>query len=73
MADGEAKRSFPPFTELVIAHNPGESSCLLMRHGENGSMADTFHLNLDDAMLQAEWQFEVKPEEWLVIDEQYGF
>ncbi|HEY4354738.1 MAG TPA: hypothetical protein VGN16_03245 [Acidobacteriaceae bacterium] len=72
ISDSKGTRSFPPFTELVIAKDPGESGYFLMHHCSDGSAADTFHLTLEDAMYQAEWELDVKPEEWTVIDEPYG-
>jgi hypothetical protein len=71
LVDNEGKRDFPPFISLVITQNPGEKSCYLMHLCENGQGADTWHESLDDALHQAEWEFDVRPEEWVDINEPF--
>jgi hypothetical protein len=38
---------------------------------ENGQGTDTFHLTLDDALHQAEYEFGVRPEEWINVREPF--
>jgi hypothetical protein len=55
---------FPPFASLEIVQHPGDSAFYLLHLCENGQVADTYHETLDDAFHQAEYEFDVKPEEW---------
>lgn len=71
LIDGGCKRDFPPFTSLAVTQVPGEKSCYLMHICENGPGADTSHESLDDALHQAEWEFDVRPEEWVDINEPF--
>jgi hypothetical protein len=65
LSDAQGVRNFPPFVELVIAAYPGETSCYLFHICAHGQMADTWHEVIEDALHQAEWEFGVKPEEWV--------
>ena len=69
LSDSQGIREFPPFVSLVITQSPGESGFYLMHCCENGQGADTWHETLDDALHQAEYEFEVKPEEWIETNE----
>ncbi len=71
LSDSRGVRPFPPFVELVIAHYPGQAGFYLMHHAADGTGTDTWHERIEDAMDQAEWEFEVKPEEWITTDEPY--
>jgi hypothetical protein len=64
LADSQGQREFPPFTSLEIAQFAGDSGYYLLHLCENGQGTDTWHATLDDALHQAEYEFEVKPEEW---------
>ena len=66
------KRPFAPFKELIIAHDPGTVGCYLMHHSIDGRAADTWHESLEDALHQAEWEFEVELSEWVEINEFTG-
>ena len=62
--DGKGRRDFPPFVRLEIAAYPGDDGYYLLHICEDGSMADTHHATLDEALHQAEWEFHVQPAEW---------
>jgi len=40
---------------------------LLYLDDNNAEMTDTWHETLEDAMAQAEWEFQVQPEEWEMV------
>ena len=65
----DGRHEFPPFVELKITQFPGDSGYYLMHICEDGQAADTWHLTLDDAFHQAEWEFGVSPDEWTEINE----
>jgi hypothetical protein len=69
LIDEKGAREFPPFTSLLIAQYPGDAGYYLMHLCEGGVGADTWHQNLDDALHQAEWEFGVSPEEWIVTND----
>ena len=71
LVDCNGKRPFAPFTELVIAHYPATAGYYLMHHSIDGTGTDTWHENLEDALSQGEWEFEVKPFEWVETNEPY--
>lgn len=68
ISDAKGKRDFPPFVELAIASYPGETSCYLFHVCADGQVADTWHQNIEEALNQAEWEFGVKPEEWMTLE-----
>jgi hypothetical protein len=43
-----------------------------MHHSIDGTGTDTWHESLEDVLHQGEWEFEVKPSEWIEINEPYG-
>jgi hypothetical protein len=55
----------------VITQYPGKLSCYLMHICEDGSGTDTWHESLEDALLQAEWEFGVRLEEWTETNEPF--
>jgi hypothetical protein len=59
------QKDFPPFVWLEIAQFDDDPGFYLLYHSESGMDADTWHLSLEDAMHQAEFEFNVKPDEWL--------
>jgi hypothetical protein len=64
LCDNKGKKSYPPFSSLEIAQHPGDQDYYLLYLCENGQVADTWHQTLEDALQQAEFEFDVKPEEW---------
>jgi hypothetical protein len=68
ISDASRKREFPPFVELVIAADPGETSCYLFHVCPDGRVADTWHQSIEEAVDQAEWEFGVQPGEWIAPD-----
>ena len=69
LVSGPAQREFSPFTSLVIARFREDSGYCLLHLCENGQGTDTWHMTLDDALHQAEYEFDVKPEEWIEPNE----
>jgi hypothetical protein len=69
MNDAKGRRPFPSFTSLEIAHYHGSVGYYLFHICADGQMADTWHTSLDDALYQAEWEFGVRPDEWVNISE----
>jgi hypothetical protein len=55
---------FPPFVRLEIAQYEGDMGFYLLYYPAVGHGTDTWHLSLEDAMHQAEYEFGVKSEEW---------
>jgi len=62
--DADGRREFAPFISLEIASYPNEDSCYLFHISEDGQMADTWHQSVEEAMEQAEFEFEVRSDEW---------
>ena len=58
---------FPPFTSLVIAQYPGDSGYYLLHLCDDGTGTDTYHSTIEEAVHQAAYEFDVKPEEWVDI------
>ena len=65
--DARGEREFPPFVRLEIAKYPGDQGYYLLHICEDGSMADTHHSTLEEAVHQAEWEFGVQGNEWQVV------
>ena len=72
LSDSKGVRPFPPFKSLQIAHYPDSKEYYLFRLCGDGLGTDTWHESLEDALHQAEWEFEVKPNEWEDIYEIFG-
>ena len=64
LCDSQGKSEFAPFTSLEIAQYPGDSGFYLLHLCENGKGTDTYHATLNDALHQAEFEFEVRAEGW---------
>ena len=64
ISNGATIRDFSPFVALEIATFPGDSGYYLLHISENGEVADTWHETVEAAMHQAEFEFEVREEEW---------
>ena len=58
-------RDFPHFVSLEIAEYPGDSGFYLLHICGDGSIADTHHDSMDEAMHQAEFEFAVQRNEWV--------
>ena len=55
-------------SNLLIAKYPDDHGHYLLYLDENGvELTDTVHDSLTDALAQAEWEFDVKAEEWSVV------
>lgn len=58
----------PPPAELRIAQYPSDPGFyLLYCDGDGREMTDTYHDSLEEAMAQAEWEFETKEGEWEIM------
>ena len=64
LSDATGTRDFPPFTSLTIARYPEDSGFYLLYLTDAGPGADTYHLSLENALHQAEWELGVEQDEW---------
>lgn len=64
ISDGKSEREFPPFVRLEIARHPGDADYYLLHICDDGSVADTCHSTVEEALHQAEWEFGVQKSEW---------
>ena len=64
-SDFQGVNPFPPFVELEIACYPGEQGCYLLHICADGQGTDTWHENIGEAVDQAQWEFGVRPDEWI--------
>lgn len=66
-------RSFDHFTNLTITCYPERlaDGFWLMYGTAKGLGTDTWHLTLEDALHQAEWEFNVNPNEWVDANEPF--
>jgi hypothetical protein len=71
LSDEKGLRPFPPFTSLAITQYGNEPGYYLMHICEDNTGTDTFHEPLEEALHQAEWEFEVRPEEWIDAQEPF--
>jgi hypothetical protein len=56
----------PPPSELRIVKYDGDSGFYLFYCDDSGKeFTDTYHDSLEEALAQAEWEFGVKPHEWV--------
>ncbi len=65
LVDSTGARPFPPFVTLEIAKFEGEEGFYLLYHPDTGPGTDTWHKSLEDALHQAEYEFEIMPNEWM--------
>jgi hypothetical protein len=57
----------PPPAELRIVQYPNDPGFYLLYYDRDGQeMTDTYHDSLEEAMAQAEWEFEARKGEWEV-------
>lgn len=60
-------RELPAPNELQIVKYPDDAGYYLLYLGEGGSeLTDTYHDSVEKAIEQAEWEFQVKPDEWVI-------
>ncbi len=71
ISDSRGQRPFAAFTSLAITQYPGEDSCYLMHICADGSVADTWHESVADAIHQAEWELGVDSAEWVDTNEPF--
>jgi hypothetical protein len=57
---------------LEIANDPADSGYYLLHIAEDGSIADTHHGTLGEALHQAEWEFGVQVEEWETVEKNHA-
>ena len=62
--DGQTRRGFEPFVSLQITQYDGDPGYYLFHITKDGAVADTWHETLEEALHQATYEFDVKPEEW---------
>lgn|SRR5678816_4452960 len=63
----------PQPSELRVVRDPeGHGFYLSYCDATAAEMTDTFHLSLDDAFAQAEFEFEVRPDEWTRLERSEG-
>ena len=56
--------------ELQVVELPGSPGYYLLYFDDSGrEMTDTFHDSVEQAVAQAEWEFNVKGRDWLVYDD----
>lgn len=64
------EEELPPPVELRIVQYPGDSGYYLFYCDDSGTeLTDTYHDSLEEAFDQAEWEFQVRPDEWEVLDQ----
>ena len=68
--DASGSRDFPAFVSLEIVRF-GNADFYLMHQCANGLVADTWHETLEDAMYQADYEFNVKAEDWTKTEREY--
>lgn len=59
------EKEIPPTDSLKIVEYENTEGYYLLHYDANGiEIADTFHESIDDAFAQAEWEYNIKPNEW---------
>jgi hypothetical protein len=69
--DKNGPRDYPPFVSLFITSESGIAEVIMWRRCANGEAAHTHHDTLDDALDQAEFEFEVMRNEWVDASEAF--
>jgi hypothetical protein len=65
----QGSRELPPPSELRIVRYEGDAGYYLLYIDRNGEeLTDTYHDSLEGAMEQAEWEFEVRADQWKNIE-----
>lgn len=58
----------PPPAALRIIKFVGDSGYYLLYLDKEGfEMTDTYHDSVEEAMAQADWEFQVKPHDWNIV------
>lgn len=57
----------PNFVSLEIAKYENDSGYYLFHITDDGQNSDTYHSTIEEAMGQAEFEFGVKPEDWIDV------
>lgn len=66
--DGNRELAAP--SELQIVKYQGDEGYYLLYLDERGhELTDTYHDNVAEAKAQAEWEFEIGPDEWEVLEQ----
>lgn len=71
VSNGMSVQPFPAFVSLAVVQYEGDAGYFLMHICRDGSVADTYHITIDEALHQAEWELGVKPDEWTDTDDPY--
>ncbi len=58
---------YPHFVSLEIAKYDNDGGYYLFHITEDGENSDTYHSSMQEAMEHAEFEFGVKPEEWIDV------
>jgi hypothetical protein len=59
----------PPPAELRIVKYSGDTGFYLLHLDAEGvDLTDTYHDTLEDAQIQAQWEFQIVPNEWETIN-----
>jgi len=64
LIDGNGSRAFSAFTSLEIVQFEDNPGFYLMHLCADGTGTDTWHETVDDALHQAEWELDVRRDEW---------
>jgi hypothetical protein len=70
ISNSATQQEFPPFVRLEIAKYPGDQGWYLLHICEDGSMADTYHETVEEALHQAEWESGIQRNEWHVVPQE---
>ena len=73
LTGGKDERMMFPWPHVLMIREDSDSSFLLYRYSKEGHPAgDTWHIDLDDAIDQAELEYEVSPTDWKAIPAESG-
>jgi hypothetical protein len=67
----QGKREYPPFLSLFVTSTDGNEEVIMWRRCANGEAAHTHHHNLEEALRQAEFEFELMPGEWINAKDEF--
>jgi hypothetical protein len=65
LVDSQGARPFPSFIKLEISKYEGDEGYYLLYYTTVGQGTDTWHESLENAQHQAEFEFRVRPDEWV--------
>lgn len=63
----ESANPYPDFVSLKIAKYQNDPGYYLFHITSDGQNSDTYHSSMQEALEQAEFEFGVKPEEWIDV------